>query len=137
MRSARPSCLRFYGSRRLRPRPQGLDLVEDGRGHLRLRPPPHLALRVGEHDRHLVLRAVEPDVRPRDVVHDHRVESLPGELFAAALERAGAAAMISTSAAGKRSRTADSSSLVVSSVTVSTPCGGGIVTFAARSVTSA
>src|SRR6185503_21368214 len=79
MRSRR-SWIRIYGTRRLSPRPQAFDLVEDRRGDLRFRRPSDLALPVRQHDRDLVLLAVEADVGAGDVVHDDRVEPLAGEL---------------------------------------------------------
>src|SRR4051794_974370 len=85
MRSPR-SWIRIYGSRRLRGRSQALDLVENRRGDLSLRPPSNLPRAVREDDRDLVLLAVEADVAARDVVDDDGVEPLPRELRASALD---------------------------------------------------
>src|SRR3954471_22469315 len=85
MRSRR-SWVRIYGTRRFSKRSQALDLVEDRRRDLRFRRAADLALTIRQHDRDLVLLAVEADVGAGDVVDDDGVEPLPGELRAPALD---------------------------------------------------
>src|SRR5215207_7645748 len=69
-------------------RPDRLHLVEDGRRHGLLGAERHTALAGRAHDRDLVVRSVEADVRARDVVDDDGVEALALELRPPALDGA-------------------------------------------------
>src|SRR5918912_1506754 len=64
------------------------DGVEDGAGDVGLGGARHVALAVGRDDRDLVVHALEADVGAPDVVDDHGVEPLAGELLAPVGDRA-------------------------------------------------